>query len=81
MTILEMQNWAENERPLRLRADMPIEISDAKRLARAVLMFYSGNPWTHTDRKVWKELTGHEEATTRVLGNLAREVMLAVEKK
>jgi hypothetical protein len=48
-----------------------------ERLARAVLLFHRGGPWTDADRAVWLELTGQRDATTRVLGDLAREVLAA----
>ena len=44
------------------------------RLARAVLLFHRGGPWTDEDRATWRELTGEDEATTKVLCDLAREV-------
>ena len=49
-------------------------LSDAERLARAVLLFHRGAPWTDHDREVWQALTGESEATTRVLCELARAV-------
>jgi streptomycin 6-kinase len=49
-------------------------ISMAERLARAVLLFHSGEPWTTERRATWISLTGSDEATTRVLCNLARAV-------
>ena len=42
-------------------------------LARAVLLFHRGGPWTPEDRAAWKELTGSDEATTRTLCDLARQ--------
>ena len=44
----------------------------AERLAQAVLMFHRGGPWTADDRVVWHALTGQDEATTKVLCDLAR---------
>jgi hypothetical protein len=41
-------------------------------LALAVLMFHRGGPWTNTDRATWRGLTGRDEATTKVLCDLAR---------
>jgi hypothetical protein len=49
-----------------------IRADHAAWLARAVLMFYRGGPWTGADRAVWRELTGEDEATTKVLCDLAR---------
>jgi hypothetical protein len=53
---------------------MAVEMSDAEKLARAVLMFYQGVTWGENERETWLMLTGSEEATTRTLGNLARKV-------
>ena len=47
--------------------------SDAVRLARAVLLFHRGGPWTDADRAAWLGLTGEHEATTKVLCDLARD--------
>jgi hypothetical protein len=49
-------------------------ISLPERLARAVLLFHRGGPWTDQDREVWRTLTGEDDATTRVLCDLARRV-------
>jgi hypothetical protein len=49
-------------------------ISTAERLARAVLLFHRGGPWSDWDREVWRALTGTDDATTRALCDLARQV-------
>jgi hypothetical protein len=49
-------------------------MSDAERLARALLLFHRGGPWTGMDRNEWVMLTGEEEATTKVLCDLARKI-------
>lgn len=49
-------------------------ISNAERLARAVLLFHHGGEWTHSDAEVWHALTGTHQATTKVLCDLARRV-------
>lgn len=54
-----------------------IEISDAEKLARAVLLFHRGGPWSDTDRELWRHYTGSDDATTRSLCDLARRVMRA----
>jgi hypothetical protein len=56
-------------------------MSDAEKLARAVLMFYNTQEWSELHRQVWQKLTGSDEATTRVLADLARKVMQAEERK
>lgn len=50
------------------------EASPAVRLARAVLLFHGGGPWTAADGDEWERVTGSREATTKVLGDLARRV-------
>ena len=49
-------------------------LSNAERLARAVLLFHRGGPWTASDHEVWQALTGAHCATTRTLCDLARQV-------
>lgn len=49
-------------------------MSNAERLARAVLLFHHGSPWTADDAEMWVTLTGSQDATTRTLCNLARRV-------
>jgi hypothetical protein len=46
-----------------------------ERLARAVLLFHRGGPWTDNDRALWLALTEQAEATTHVLCDVAREVL------
>lgn len=43
--------------------------------SRGLLLFYRTGPWTDQDRETWLMLTGFQEATTRVLGDLARRVV------
>ena len=50
-------------------------MTPAERLARCVLMFYGIAGWSQNERDLWKALTGSDDATTRVLGDLAREVL------
>jgi len=49
-------------------------MSDAERLAKAVLLFHRGGPWFDRDRELWSALTGEREATTKVLCDLARRI-------
>lgn len=49
-------------------------IGNAERLARAVLLFHRGVPWSDEDIAIWKALTGEWDATTKVLCDLARRV-------
>ena len=60
---------------------MTFEISDAEKLARAVLLFYRDGPWTTCDRETWEQLTGSDDATTRTLCDLARRVRADEESK
>lgn len=50
------------------------KISDAERLARAVLLVYAGGLWSSHEQALWAALTGGREATTKALGDLARRV-------
>ena len=50
-------------------------MSGNERLARAVLLFFRGGPWTDDDRAVWETITGHPEPTATSLCDLAREVL------
>ena len=54
-------------------------MTDAECLARAVLLFHRGDPWTGTNRTEWVMLTGEEEATTKTLCDLARRVAFAAQ--
>jgi hypothetical protein len=58
---------------------MDHELSLGERLALAVLMFFSAEPWSDERRREWRRLTGYSDATTKVLGDLARVV--AAEEK
>ena len=51
-------------------------MSDLDRLGRAVLLFHRGGQWTGQDRNEWVMLTGEEDATTKVLCDLARKLLL-----
>lgn len=54
-------------------------MSDAERLARAVLLFHNGGPWTDQERETWVALTGEYEATTVKLCDLARRILASAE--
>jgi hypothetical protein len=45
------------------------------RLGRAVLLFHRGGRWTGQNRNEWVMLTGEEDATTKVLCDLARKLL------
>jgi hypothetical protein len=49
--------------------------SDAEKLAFAVLLFHEPYEWTDQKRKLWREMTGSEEASTKTLCDLARELL------
>jgi hypothetical protein len=66
----------------RIEASDDIEhapISDAEKLARAVLLFHRGGSWTEHDHEMWIVLTGQHDATTKTLCDLARKVRAAEE--
>lgn len=46
-------------------------------LAELVLLFHGGGQWSDDKRARWRELTGHDEATTKVLCDVARLVRAA----
>ena len=46
-----------------------------ERLARAVLLFFRGGPWTDNDRAVWVSMTGRPTPTAATLCDFAREVL------
>ena len=50
-------------------------MSPAERLARAVLIFHAGGTWGENERALWREFTRHDGATTKVLCDLAREIL------
>jgi hypothetical protein len=50
------------------------------RLARVVLLFHRGGPWSDEDRATWRNLTGEDEATTKVLCDLARRTIEDAER-
>jgi hypothetical protein len=46
------------------------------RLANAVLLFHrDGGEWTGDDHAAWREATGEDDVTTRVLCDLARRIL------
>ncbi len=47
----------------------------AERLARAVLLFFRGAPWTADDRAVREAIAGRPEPTATSLCDLASEVL------
>jgi hypothetical protein len=42
---------------------------------KAVLMFHSGEPWTHDRQWDWKEISAGRECTTKVLCDIVREAL------
>jgi hypothetical protein len=56
-------------------SDQPQAIFEAMRkLALAVVLFHRGGPWTPVDQERWRSYTGSDEATTKVLCDLARKL-------
>jgi hypothetical protein len=51
-------------------------MTGAERLARAVLLFHKGGEWTPDNLAEWRVMTGSTEATTKVLRDVAREVLV-----
>jgi hypothetical protein len=58
-----------------------IPLNNTERLARAVLLFHRGGPWTKNDQEMWEALTGAKDATTKALCELARVVHGQEERK
>jgi len=50
-------------------------VAGNERLARAVLLFFRGGPWTDNDRAVWVSMTGRPTPTAATLCDFAREVL------
>lgn len=46
------------------------------RLARAILLFHQGGPWTAEDSREWELLTGSTEATTKTLCDFAEHLLM-----
>lgn len=59
---------------------MTVEITLSEKLARAVLLFHGGEIWSDDQRYLWRICTGSDDATTKVLGDLAREVLADEER-
>lgn len=57
------------------------QLSDAERLARAVLLFHRGGPWSAWDSEVWRVLTGSRDVTAKALCNFARRVRKEEEER
>jgi predicted NUDIX family NTP pyrophosphohydrolase len=59
-----------------MKTETKLELATSlNRLAGAVLLFHRGGPWTERDRATWRSLTGEDEATTKVLCDLARRTI------
>jgi hypothetical protein len=41
----------------------------------ALLLFHSGTPWDDQKRALWFNLTGQQDATTKVLCDVARKAL------
>jgi hypothetical protein len=51
-------------------------MTGTERLARAVLLFDRGGAWTADNMAEWKVVTGSSEVTSKVLCDVAREVLV-----
>lgn len=56
-------------------AELEAALAILDRVARAVLLFHRGGPWTDADQRLWVMLTGAEDATTKALCDFAREAL------
>jgi len=43
------------------------------------LMFHASGPWDEDKRRRWKEITGSDEATTKIMCDHIRNVLATVE--
>ncbi len=48
---------------------------------RLPLLFCHGGEWIPQDRALWKHITGHDEATTKVMCDHIRAALAKLEKK
>jgi hypothetical protein len=51
-------------------------MTGVERLARAVLLFHRGGAWTADHMAEWQVMTGSSEVTSKVLCDVAREVLV-----
>lgn len=58
----------------------PSKMSDAERLATAVLLFHKGGQWTDSDDILWEKLVGSNSATSRTLCDFARNILFKKEE-
>jgi hypothetical protein len=54
----------------------PSKMSDAERLATAVLLFHKGGQWTDSDDILWEKLVGSSSATSRTLCDFCSQYSL-----
>lgn len=50
-----------------------------KRACLATLLFHEGGEWDRERQRVWLAMTGHEEATTRILCETVRAALALAE--
>lgn len=55
--------------------DMMNRLAILDRVARAVLLFHRGGPWTDQDHALWFMLTDTSEVTTKALCNFVRKAI------
>lgn len=51
------------------------QLTKGARLAHAVLLFFDPSEWTADKRVQWKAITGNDECVSKVLGDMARELI------
>ena len=54
-------------------------ITDAEKLARALLMFFDSGAWSPDRARQWRELMGEAPANSKTLCDLARKVRISEE--
>jgi hypothetical protein len=55
-------------------------MTEAEKLARMVLLFYSASPWSSQAATDWKACAGNREVTTRAVADQARKVLAEAER-
>lgn len=53
---------------------MAVDITDAEKLARGVLLYFNTSPWTSEHQEMWELVTGTKDTNAKNLCDLARKV-------
>lgn len=50
-------------------------MKDGEKLAHAFILFHEPGPWDMRKINYWRAIMGHDEASTKALGDLARKII------